>query len=196
MFHDIPKPIAERMGVLVNRAAEDKAGKGGGRIPLWQVPPDTGKMLAILAASAPEGEMIEIGTSGGYSGLWQSLAATVTGRHITTFELEPEKIALATETFKSAGVSDKIKIVQGDIRENLDKVNKVGFCFLDASKNVYQDCYDVVIPRMVSGGLLIADNMLSHKDELADFWKYVQSDDRVDALIDPIGNGLLIGRKL
>ena len=95
-----------------------------------------------------------------------------------------------------AGVSDKITIVQGDIRDNLDKVKNVGFCFLDASKNVYKECYDTVVPLMVSGGLLVADNMISHEDELTDFWKYVQADTRVDALIDPIGSGLLICRKL
>lgn len=196
MFHNIPKSVTDRMEYLQNRAAEDKAGKGGDRIPLWQVPTETGKLLAILAASAPEGQMIEIGTSGGFSGLWQSLAASATGRHITTFELEPEKVELATETFKTAKVADKLTIVQGDIRENLDKVIDVSFCFLDASKNVYQDCYDTVVPRMVSGGLLVADNMISHEDELTEFWKYVQKDDRVDALIDPIGSGLLIARKL
>ena len=67
--------------------------------------------------------------------------------------------------------------------------------FLDAEKEVYSECYSTVIPRMVSGGILIADNATSHEEELRPMLDRALADDRIDALIVPIGNGVLVCRK-
>jgi len=71
---------------------------------LRQIPPDTGKFLALPATNAPEGIYIEIGTSAGYSTLWIPLACEMLGRTITTFEILPEKAKLVLETFRAAQV--------------------------------------------------------------------------------------------
>jgi len=62
-----------------------------------QVPPETGRFIALLAASAPAGAHLETGTSAGYSALWLALACRETGRRPTTFEALPAKAALADE---------------------------------------------------------------------------------------------------
>ncbi len=87
MFHTIQPAILERMKFLEELDAKDRL-DGTPRLQrLRQIPPETGKFLALLAAGSPEGSMFEIGTSAGYSTLWLSLAAQTLGRKITTFEV-------------------------------------------------------------------------------------------------------------
>jgi predicted O-methyltransferase YrrM len=124
------------------------------------------------------------------------LACRKVGNKITTFEWQAEKAKLAEETFKSAGVETMVELIRGDAREYLENYKNVSFCFLDAEKEVYQDCYEAVIPNMVSGGLLVADNAMSHRDELQDMLDRALNDHRVDALIVPIGKGELVCRKI
>lgn len=163
---------------------------------LRQIPPETGKFLALLAASAPEGTYLEIGTGAGYSTLWLALACEMLGRSITTFELLPEKAILARETFQVAQVEGVIELVEGDARHYLSQYDNIAFCFLDAEKEVYGECYEAVIPRLVKGGLLIADNAISHRELLKPVLDRALTDERVDALIVPIGKGVLVCRKV
>jgi caffeoyl-CoA O-methyltransferase len=160
-----------------------------------QIPPETGRFIALLAAAAPDGEHIEIGTSAGYSTLWQSLAARLRGRKITTFEPSALKIRLARETFRLAGVEEWVDLVQADARQRLDRFERIAFCFLDAEKDIYRECYDLIIPRLVPGGLLVADNIISHNDELQALVEYTAADKRVDSLVVPIAKGELVCRK-
>jgi len=162
---------------------------------LRQIPPDTGRFLAFMAASAPAGTYVEIGTSAGYSALWIALACRALGRRLKTFELLPEKASLARESFAVAGVEDVIDFVHGDAREHLCDFDDISFCFLDAEKEIYQECYEAVVPRMTRGGLLIADNVVSHETVLRSVIDHALSDRRVDALIVPIGKGELVCRK-
>jgi len=62
-------------------------------------------------------------------------------------------------------------------------------------KALYRDCYEAAVPRMVSGGLLAADNVVSHAGELAAFVQAVEADRRVDAVVVPIERGVLVCRK-
>jgi caffeoyl-CoA O-methyltransferase len=196
MFHDIPREIEERMHYLEARSKKEKAEGKPMLERLRQVPPDTGRFLALLAASSPEGTWLEIGTSGGYSALWLALACRHVGRKLVTFEVLEPKIKLAKETLKAAGVEDVVELVQGDAREQLTGYRNVSFCFLDAEKDQYLDCYEKVIPNMVPGGLLVADNVTSHQEQLREMVERVLSDDRVDALVVPIESGELVCRKL
>ena len=162
---------------------------------LRQIPRETGKFIAVLAAGAPEGACLEIGTSAGYSALWLALASLETARKVTTFELSEEKARLAQITFRLAGLENLVHCVEGDARERLKHYAQISFCFLDAEKEIYLDCYEIVIPRMVKGGLLIADNAISHKESLESCIERARSDKRVDALIVPIGHGELVWRR-
>ena len=196
MFHNIPQAISERMRYLERLDAKDREDGTPRYQRLRQIPPEIGKFLALLAAGAPEGTWIEIGTSAGYSTLWLMLACRKVGNKITTFEWQAEKGKLAEETFKSAGVETTVELIIGDAREYLENYKNVSFCFLDAEKEFYQDCYEAVIPNMVSGGFLVADNVISHRDELQAMLDRALNDHRVDALIVPIGKGELVCRKI
>lgn len=196
MFHRIPTRVLKRMQYLEQLDAQHRKEAMSHAKRLRQIPPATGRFLALLAAGAPEGVYIEIGTSGGYSALWLSLACRAAGKRLTTFEVLEEKAALAKETFEQAGVDDVVDLVVGDAREHLADYRNVSFCFLDADKALYEECYEAVIPTMVQGGLLVADNIISHQEILKKMVTKTVKDRRVDSMIVPIGSGLLVCRKI
>ena len=196
MFHKIRPAILSRMQYLEQIDRQDR-NDGTPRLQrLRQIPPETGKFLALLSASAPEGDWIEIGTSAGYSTLWLALAGEQTGRKMITYEILPEKVALARETFRLAQVEDTVHLVEGDALEHLREHIRIAFCFLDAEKEIYGDIYEAVIPKLVKGGYLVADNAVNHRETLAPMLERAVSDERVDSVIVPIGKGELVCRKI
>lgn len=195
MFHGISSAMADRMHFLEARDAEDRNDGTPRSQRLRQVPPETGKFLALLAAAAPAGTIVEIGTSGGYSTLWLALAARAAGRRVVTFEVLAEKVRLAQETFRLAGVEDEIDLIAGDALPYLARLEGIGFAFLDAEKEIYGKCYELIVPRLVQGGLLVADNAINHREALQTMLDRALSDERMDALIVPIGRGELVCRR-
>ena len=196
MFYDIPQSILDRMRFLEEIDTRDRTDGTSRMKRLRQIPPETGKFIAMLAASAPEGNAIEIGTSAGYSTMWLALACRLLQRKIKTFEILDEKAALARETFKLAEIEDVVELVHGNALEYLDACKNISFCFLDAEKEIYEDCYEKIVPNMVSGGLLIADNAINHEATLRPMLNRALDDSRMDAMIVPIGKGELVCRKL
>ena len=86
MFHNIPELVIRRMRYLEGLDSKDRANGTPRMERLRQIPPEIGKFLAILAASAPEGQILEIGTSAGYSTLWIALACMKKNIKIKTYE--------------------------------------------------------------------------------------------------------------
>ena len=196
MFHDLPDIIKKRMKFLEEIDSTDR-NDGTPRLErLRQILPETGKFLFILAASAPTGKFLEIGTSAGYSTLWIALACKTLGYKVTTFEILKEKAKLAEDTFKETNMEQHIELILGDARDFINNYKNIAFCFLDAEKEVYSECYDLIIPNMVKGGILIADNAINHYETLKPMLDNALTDDRVDALIVPIGKGELLCRKI
>lgn len=99
MFHSIPKSVLDRMKYLEQMDARDRVDGTPISRRLMQVSAETGKLLALFAASAPEGTYLEIGTSAGYSALWITRACEILNRELNTIEILPNKAHLARETF-------------------------------------------------------------------------------------------------
>ncbi len=196
MFHEIPDIVKKRMYYLEERDKLDRIDGTPRMERLRQIPPETGKFISILAASAPKGKFIEIGTSAGYSTLWISLACQQIGSTLTTFEILKEKADIARETFQMTNLGNIIELIEGDARDYLASYKNIAFCFLDAKKEIYEECYNNVILNMVKGGILVADNAINHYETLKPMLDKVLADKRVDALIVPIGKGELVCRKI
>lgn len=195
MFHNIPKVIVEQMKILEEHDAQDRQDGTPQINRLRQVPPETGKFLALQAAGVPDGAWIEIGTSAGYSALWISLAAKLKGKKLITYELLPEKAEMAKRSFKKTKVEAYIDLVHGDARGHVGHYDEIAFAFLDSEKEMYLDFYDLIVPLLVPGGLLIADNFISHAEDLAPVVEKAKGDPRVDCMVVPVGKGLLFCKK-
>ncbi len=195
MFHNIPELVIRRMKYLEGLDSKDRVNGTPRMERLRQIPSETGKFLAILAASVPEGQMIEIGTSAGYSTLWIALACMKRNIKIKTYEILEKKIQIAKETFRESKMEKYIELIEGDALNYLTTEKNVSFCFLDAEKEIYEECYDLIIPNLIQGGLFVADNAINHYETLKPMINKALSDKHVDAMIVPIGKGELLCRR-
>lgn len=195
LFNNITPEIKSAMEGLEKIDIADRSDGTPRMHRLRQIPPETGRFVSMLASLAPDGHFIEIGTSAGYSALWISLACVERGIKLKTYEILPEKISKARETFSAANITEFVELIEGDALAYLKDLDNVSFCFLDAEKELYQKCYDIIIPKLVKNGLLIADNAINHYETLKPMIDFSLSDDRVDSMVVPIGKGELFCRK-
>lgn len=160
---------------------------------LRQITPDVGRFLHTLVLANRPRSIVEIGTSGGYSTIWLATAARQIGAAVVTLEVDPAKVRLARANLEEAGLTDVTTVVQGDAAAYLrERRDPVGFVFLDAEKEDYLTYLELVVPLLAQGGLLVADNLVSHAEELTHFRERALSDERLAALVVPIEKGELL----
>ncbi|MBI5519550.1 MAG: class I SAM-dependent methyltransferase [Desulfovibrio sp.] len=196
MFRDIPQSVEVTQGHLKALEAWRKAQGMERKRLLRQIPPETGKLLAILLANCPPGDAAEVGTGAGYSALWLALACRATKRRLTTFELDPAKAELARQSLASADVLDVVELREEDALAGLKSLSGLSFCFIDAERDMARAAFELALAALPTGGVIAVDNAISHAQEFADFLDDAEHDPRVDALIVPIGSGLLVCRKV
>jgi predicted O-methyltransferase YrrM len=161
------------------------------------VHPDSGRLLHVLALANKAKRIVEVGTSHGYSTLWLAAAARINGGQVVTCDSNLERIAAARKNFEDAGLADVIEILEGEARETLrGRLEPVDLLFIDTDKSYYETFFDIVYPRLVTGGVVVADNVVSHQDELEDYISYVENHPNLESVMVPIGRGLEISVKL
>ena len=189
-----PRGMLRRvMRSLETRDAADRVDGTPQAQRLRAISPDVGAFLRLLVEAAGARTIIEVGTSSGYSSLWLALGASRTGGHVTTFDVDPAKVALARTTFAEAGVEALVDVRLEDgvagLREHRGVADVV---FLDAEKGDYLRALEPAIEALRPGGLLIADNLTSHADDLVPFRDAALGDPRLEGLVVPIGRGELV----
>lgn len=85
-----------------------------------------------------------------------------------------------------AALANYAKLVHGDLLASYNDPDNIPFCFLDCEKHLYEQCFDVVGDELISGGVLIADNAVSHCESLKTMIDKAQADTRFDRLTVPI----------
>jgi predicted O-methyltransferase YrrM len=155
--------------------------------------PDSAKLLAILAISNKAQNIVEIGTSAGYSTLWLAYAASITGGKVVTIEIDPVRADETRAHLEKANMADYVEVLVGDARELLrHRQAPVDLVFIDGEKEQYETYFDVVYKRLGVGSMVMADNVVSHEDELLDYVTYVQNHPNLESVTVPIGRGLEI----
>ena len=158
---------------------------------------DTGRLLWILVCATRATRILEVGTSNAFSTIWLADAARTTGGRVTTLEVNPDKIALARANLASAGLADVVDILEGPAAGTLATLaGPFDLVFLDADRPSYLTYLELVVPRLRTGGLLVADNVTSHASELVDYLSRVKSHPELFTVTVPIGNGEEIALKL
>ncbi len=124
------------------------------------VPQHDGRLLRIMAESMGAKNVIEIGSSTGYSGIWLGLALKSTGGKLTTYEIDAKRAVTARTNFKKAGMADIITLVEGDAHKEVTKLKEpIDMIFLDADKTGYIDYLEKLLPLVRPGGLIMAHNI-------------------------------------
>lgn len=189
----------------------DEAVEAG--LPNIAVSADVGRMLMILTSMTRGQLAIELGTLGGYSGIWIARGLKPGGRLIT-IEPEAAHADFAQAQFQRAGVDDRVAIRRGAALEVLPKLaqeldpKSVDLVFIDAVKVEYTQYWRMVRPMIAAGGLVLADNVLgsgswSIDDEAEPqraavdrFNRLVADDPDFEAVVVPLRNGVLVGRRI
>ena len=164
------------LAVLEELDAHQRAGN-------MNVPIDDGRLLRILAESIGAQHVVEIGTSNGYSGIWTCLALRKTGGHLTTFDIDEGRFALAKANFERAGVSSLVTQVLGDAHEKVAELpdTPIDLLFIDADKPGYLDYLEKLLPKLRPGGLVLAHNMNSPRPDPA-FVKAITTNPALETL--------------
>jgi caffeoyl-CoA O-methyltransferase len=124
------------------------------------VPPQDGRLLRILAETTNAKNVVEIGTSTGYSGIWFGMALQKTSGKLTTFEIDAQRAAIARANFERAGMADIVTVVEGDAHDKVKSLkDPIDILFLDADKEGYVDYLNKLLPLIRPGGLVIAHNI-------------------------------------
>lgn len=177
----------------VMRALEDQVARD--QPSLRSVSEEVGRCLALLAISAPQGAFLELGSSGGYSSLWLSLAVRARGVTLTTVDLNEKKVALARDNIARAGAGDSVEVCHGDALDYATRFENIAFCFSDIEPpELNAKVYEKVVPRLVPGGWLVIDNVTSPRLQ-TELLNRAEKDPRVDSVLLPFPKGDLICRK-
>jgi caffeoyl-CoA O-methyltransferase len=157
-----------------------------------EVPVVDGRMLRVLTEGANAKQVVEFGTSTGYSGLWLCLALQGTGGKLMTFELDAGRAARARKHFEQAGVEKMVTVVEGDAHANVGQIKgPVDVVFIDAEKQGYVEYLKAVLPLVRPGGYILAHNI----EMVPDYVKAVTTDPNLETVFFMSGNGLGITLK-
>lgn len=167
-----------------------------------------GRVLSLLSHMIQPQRILEIGTYTGYSALCLAEGLTPTGQLIT-IDVNEELEELVASFIEKSGRAQQIKPMIGDAMQIIPTLDEMfDIVFIDADKKNYINYYNLVFDKVKSGGYIIADNVLwsgkvledyekldKSTQLLMDYNKMVHQDDRVQEVLFPIRDGLMIARK-
>jgi caffeoyl-CoA O-methyltransferase len=182
------------MAVLERLEAEDAAEREAG-LPAMQrsraIEPTTGRFLFALAAAQAGIEVLEIGASRGYSSIWLAAGARVLGGRLTSLEHDPAKCGAWRTNVAAAGLDEWADLVEGNAFETLRSTQDTfDLVFLDAEKDEYEALFELARPLLEPGGLVVADNVLSHVETLGAYSGARQADPTLVSVTVPLDRGL------
>src|SRR4051794_38949516 len=178
-----------------------------------QTGPEQGQFLNLLARIVHTRKALEVGVFLGYSSTWVALALPPGGKVIAC-DLNQDFTARARQTWREAGVEDKIDLRLGPALDTLDALIAGGeagsfdFAFIDADKSNYSNYYERALALVRQGGLIVIDNVLWHgavidendrsvdNEAIRAFNRKVHQDPRVAMSLVTLGDGLTIACKL
>jgi caffeoyl-CoA O-methyltransferase len=176
-------------------------------LPAITIRPEEGRFLQFLVRASGARTVVEIGTLGGYSGVWLARGLPADGK-LLTIEKDPHHAEVAREHFALAGVADRVEVRLGEAKDVLPRLTSQGpfdFCFIDADKLGYSAYLDWALANVRQGGLVAAHNAFRGGDILnpanrvpetetmRGFNRRFAEDPRLLATIFPAGDGMLVG---
>jgi predicted O-methyltransferase YrrM len=155
------------------------------------VSPDSGRLLLQTAIAARARNIVEFGTSYGISTIYLATAARETGGRVIGTEIEPRKHAKAREHLRQAGVDDLVDVRLGDARETLKDVETVDFLLLDGWKDLYLPVLDLLLPKLTSRAVVVADNIFTFRKAMRPYVRRMQAPGSgFYSVTVPIGEGM------
>ena len=156
-----------------------------------QVSPTTGRFLFSLVAGQAGCEVLELGGSRGYSAIWLAAGARILGGRVLSVEVDPQRAELWRANIADAGLDEWAELVEGDAIATLEQLDDTfDVVFIDAEKDDYERLFELARPRLEPGGLVVADNVLSHVETLGAYSAARQADPDLVSVTVPLDRGL------
>ena len=158
---------------------------------------EDGRFLRVLVATRGAKQILEIGAASGYSGIWLGLGARETGGRVVAIEYDPQRAKEAAANIQRAGLTDVVRVVHGDAFKEIPRLQGTfDMVFLDAWKPDYKKFFDMVYPRLTTGGLFVAHNVVNKKNEMEPFLRTVQTHPSLyTTIVAPSGEGMSVSYK-
>jgi caffeoyl-CoA O-methyltransferase len=187
--------LDERVRAVLERLEREDADERARGLPPTersrQVARTTGQFLFSLVAPQTDGEVLEIGGSRGYSTIWLAAGVRYLGGRVLSLEHDPARAEAWRRNVADAGLDDWAELVEGDAFETLERIDDVfDVVFLDAEKDDYESLFALSRGKVEPGGLVVADNVLSHPDPLAQYSAARQEDPTLASVTVPLDRGL------
>jgi predicted O-methyltransferase YrrM len=180
--------------VLERLEREDAAERERGLPPEQrsrQIEPTTGRFLFSLVAPQTDCEVLELGGSRGYSSIWLAAGVRHLGGRVLSLEHDPAKVDAWRRNVEDAGLTDWAELREGDAFEQLPQIDDVfDLVFLDAEKDDYEELFRLVREKLEPGAVVVADNVHSHSDPLAQYSAARQADPTLLSVTVPLDRGL------
>lgn len=165
---------------------------------LLPIGPATGSVLNTLAKEMAAQRLLEVGTSYGYSTLWLAEAARHTGGHLVSLELQAYKAEHARAQLTLAGLASHVDLKIGEALQSLDELpGPFDFVLIDLWKDLYIPVFDRVYPKLATGAVVVADNMLLPHGvrPLARAYRlHVRAAEHISSVLLPVGSGIEVSR--
>jgi len=162
-----PRPV-RRDPPQLRRLLSEMEAKGG---QYWSVLRKDGEFLHFLVKATRARNILEVGTSQGFSAIWMGLALEETGGRLTTIEIDPARHTLARRHVSEAQLSQRITLIRGDAHGEVAKLEgPFDFVFLDADKDGQVDYFNKLYPKKLTpGGMLAVHNAIQQASSMKDY---------------------------
>lgn len=185
--------LRDLLGELRAWGQANDAGEADYARKMLNLEPETAHLISILVRSGRRRQVLEIGTSNGYSTIWLAWAARVHDGWVLSIDHNPVKHGLAEANLRRAGLRERVELRQGDALELVAALpGPFDVVFLDADRRQYPDLLALLLPRLMPGALVLADNALSHPEEMAAYLAALTARPEFDHLVVPVGKGLSV----
>lgn len=158
---------------------------------------EDGRFLRVLVATRGARTVLDIGAASGYSGIWLGLGARESGGRVVAIEYDPQRAKEATANIRSAGLADIVRVVRGDAFAEIPRLQGTfDLVFLDAWKPDYKKFFEMVFPRLTSGGVFVAHNVVNKRSEMEPFLRTILTHPALfTTIVSPSGEGMSVSYK-
>lgn len=152
----------------------------------WNIPKKTATFLHMIALATKSKQILELGTSAGYSTIWLAKAVSEMKGHVDTIEYFQPKCEIAKKHFKEANMEKYITLYEDNIIDVLKNYDKdLDMIFMDADRGNYDTYFYYLYPMLKKGGLIVVDNAGNYRDRMKRFLKLAkESPHKYDTFLD------------
>jgi predicted O-methyltransferase YrrM len=187
------KNLRELLKEIEERGRENDARTTEHSRKMLNLEPASAQLLSILVRASGVTCALEVGTSNAYSTIWLAWSLSPAGGRIVSIDRNSDKHSLARENLRRANLLDRVDLRTGDAAEIARELTgPFDLVFLDADRRKFPEILQILLPKLAPKALVMADNVHSHPEEIAEYLKLVSSLADFQHTIVPVGKGLSI----